>query len=96
MKHLVKGNHAYVGTLEAIKNLAKLNVITITRYISYEKEEVWDDMEGYEMYYESFELEIDIRYDNPIDGNGGYDFVSMMIRGLPCVEVYWHDFKMEA
>lgn len=96
MKHIVKGNHTYVGTLKAIKNLEKLNVISITRYISYKEEEVWDDMEGYEMYYESFELEIDIRYDNPIDGNSGYDFVSMMINGLPGVEVYWQGFKMEA
>lgn len=74
-----KGDGVHVGTLDALKDLEKMGLFKIVSIENYHQDEWWDDMEGYDMYDESFDISISDEKDL---GNTGYAFVHNMLHGL--------------
>lgn len=75
-----EGNYVNCGTLNALKELEKLGLFTIVEIRDYTEHESWCEIEGYEMYSESFTILIEDK-ENSVNV-GGYDFVGTMIRSL--------------
>lgn len=75
-----EADHAYCGTLHALKELEKLGLFTIIEVQNFAINDEWSESEGYEEYSESFIIRIADKENNV--NSCGYDFVTNIIGSL--------------